>query len=151
MKSMRFLTLFALLTLSSCSEGNYKLFAIFNNVEGLSEDSEVRASGLKIGHVEKMWLDEKGNVVAELHINNDVAIPVGSEIAIENESMVLADKHIEVDIKPDAEKNHNPGDILIGKTRNDLLLEENNMPDSLAVEKLHQLIDTLAGHKRTTK
>lgn len=144
MKHIRFLLLLALVTLSSCREGSYKLYVLFDNVEGLAEDSKVTSSGYTIGRIESMKLHKNG-VLAELRFDNDVKIPQGSAFSIITPGLI-SPPQIDVELDYNKKAYYKSGDLLIGKTRGSLL-EEKAIPDSLAVEKLRRLIDTLAKHK----
>lgn len=149
MKPIRFVLLFVLLTLASCSDDGYKLYVLFDNVEGLAEDSKVTSSGYTIGRIENMRLHKSG-VVAELRFDNDVQIPQGSSFSIITPGLI-SPPQIDVELDYDKKVYYKSGDTLIGKTPGSLLSEESKVPDSLAVEQLRQLIDTLAGYKRTIK
>lgn len=145
MKRFSILFILTLLTLS-CSSDKYRLYVVFDNVEGLSEDSKVTSSGLTIGSIEDLKLHENG-VLAELEFDNDVRIPEGSLFRI-IEPGLISSPVIDVELASNEKNNYKSGDTLNGKLRGHPFFEAKPLPDTLRVEKLHQLIDTLAKLKK---
>ena len=52
--------------------GRYRLVAVFNRVDGLAVGSDVTLSGVKIGTVESMRLDDKYQAWVTLQIDDDI-------------------------------------------------------------------------------
>lgn len=73
---------------------SYKVYVLFDNVEGLKENSEVMANGMPIGEVDHMQLDKKG-VLVTLAIDDEHKIPDNSTILF-FEPGLLANKQIEI-------------------------------------------------------
>ena len=80
--------------------------AKFNKVDGLSEGSEVRLGGIKIGHVFKLALDDQFRAVITLKLDRSVPIPKDSSASIQTDGLfgakfvVLEPGAEMVDLKP---------------------------------------------------
>jgi phospholipid/cholesterol/gamma-HCH transport system substrate-binding protein len=64
-----------------------RISASFNRVDGLVEGDPVYLSGVKIGAVEKMWLNENFRAVVTFWIDDDVEIPRDSSAAIHTDGL----------------------------------------------------------------
>ena len=68
-------------------ETDFKILsANFNKVDGLVEGTEVRISGVKIGMVKKMLLEENKPKL-ELAVNNKINIPDDSSVSIQTDGL----------------------------------------------------------------
>ena len=80
--------------------------AKFNKVDGLSEGSEVRLGGIKIGHVFRLALDDQFRAVITLKLDRSVSIPKDSSASIQTDGLfgakfvVLEPGAEKVDLKP---------------------------------------------------
>ena len=80
--------------------------AKFNKVDGLSEGSEVRLGGIKIGHVFRLALDDQFRAVITLKLDRYVSIPKDSSASIQTDGLfgakfvVLEPGAEMVDLKP---------------------------------------------------
>lgn len=74
---------FAYTTTSQGSLNAYQLTARFSRVDGLSNGTEVRLSGIKVGTVSALTLDPKTYLaIVHMSIRDDVKIPDNSSIKI---------------------------------------------------------------------
>ncbi len=73
----RLLTLVACaIFLSSCSN-TYNV--MFDNVEGITRETEVQANGMKVGEVEGLYLLPNGNILVKISMEKNVAVTQGSK------------------------------------------------------------------------
>ena len=115
---------------------DYTVYAGFNQVIGLQQQSDVRLSGVLVGKVVKIANDGKG-VTVTMDINSDVKIPKQSKVTIAS-SGVMGDKFINFQPKVDNGEYLKEGDYLHG-------VEEGNMDsvfDGLTkvLEKVEELL-----------
>ncbi|MFB6346515.1 MAG: outer membrane lipid asymmetry maintenance protein MlaD [bacterium] len=72
--------------------GRYEVKAVFSKVNGLNENTGVEMLGIKVGTVEKIWLENyKAHVT--LAIDRDVTLPEGTIASIQTEGL-LGEKYI---------------------------------------------------------
>lgn len=64
-----------------------RVSASFNRIDGLVEGDPVYLSGVRIGSVEKMWLNENFRAVVTFWINHDIRIPKDSSAAIHTDGL----------------------------------------------------------------
>lgn len=64
-----------------------RITADFNRVNGLIEGDSVFLSGIRIGTVEKMFLNKNYRIVVALRLNNDVYVPIDSSAAIHTDGL----------------------------------------------------------------
>ncbi len=83
---------------SSKEHEGYILNAYFQNIEGLSEGNDVKLSGIKVGYIDNLSL-ENGTylAVAKLKIRKGIDIPSDSR-AIVSTSGLLGGKYIKIDL-----------------------------------------------------
>ena len=75
----------------------YSLIARFTSVTGLRAGSMVYISGIEVGRVEKLSMDqEKQRAVVEIRIRNDIKIYDDAIAAIKTEGL-LGDMHLSID------------------------------------------------------
>lgn len=104
------------------SKYNNILYANFNNIDGIKIGSEVKISGISIGYVEKMVLNnETYQVKVRLNIKNDIKIPNDSTIAVNSESL-LGGKFLSIKIGASEEFLQN-GDSFVA-TQSSMNLED---------------------------
>ncbi len=71
---------------TSVSNG-IRVSAGFNRVDGLVEGDGVYLSGVKIGSVEKMWLDKNFRAIVTFRIDDTVHLPKDSSAAIHTDGL----------------------------------------------------------------
>ena len=64
-----------------------RITADFNRVDGLIEGDPVYLSGIRVGTVEKMFLNEHYRIVVALRLNDDVYVPIDSSAAIHTDGL----------------------------------------------------------------
>jgi phospholipid/cholesterol/gamma-HCH transport system substrate-binding protein len=64
-----------------------RVTADFNRVDGLIEDDPVYMSGIRVGTVEKMFLNKHYRIVVALRLNDDVYVPIDSSAAIHTDGL----------------------------------------------------------------
>lgn len=78
------------------SEG-YEIIAKFDNIDGLSQGSDVKISGVKIGTVADQYLDTKDyRATLKLLIKNDVKLSTDSSAKIASEGL-LGSKYLAIE------------------------------------------------------
>jgi len=129
--------------LTSCGQHDYKLFFIFDNVDGLTAKSEVTSNGLKIGIVDKLQLF-KNKVLVTAIMDESVQIPKNSNVFIQSNGL-LGQKIISVVLDTTATIYHVDKDTIYGKVHMELLSDSTRFRiDSTTVKNLKPLVDTLA-------
>lgn len=94
---------------SLLGDNAYSLFARFTSVSGLRTGSLVYISGIEVGRVETLAMDqEKQKAVVEIRIRNDIKIYDDAIASIKTEGLI-GDMHLSIDpggagalLKPDA-------------------------------------------------
>ncbi len=82
---------------SLLGDNAYSLFARFTTVTGLRTGSKVYISGIEVGRVEKLAMDqEKQKALVELRIRNDIRIHDDAIASIKTEGLI-GDMHISID------------------------------------------------------
>lgn len=85
------------------SNKGYHLVAKFDNIDGISDGSDVKISGVKIGTVEKQFLDQKTYRAAlKLIISDDVKLPSDSSAKVSSEGL-LGSKYLSIEVGADEE------------------------------------------------
>ena len=78
-------------------DNSYPLFAQFTSVTGLRAGSLVYISGIEVGRVEKLTMDQKSQkAVVELRIRNDIKIYDDAIASIKTEGLI-GDMHLSID------------------------------------------------------
>lgn len=86
--------------LSYTGEGGFQLFAVFDDVGGLSDRSPVKISGVKVGQVQGIQLDEDLRARVSLDLDPRLELPIDSSAAIRTAGL-LGDQF--VSLEPGAE------------------------------------------------
>lgn len=74
----------------------YSIFANFQDIEGITEGSDVKLAGIKVGYVDSLALDRDTYYAAvKVHIDKAIDIPVDSR-AIITSSGLLGGKYIRI-------------------------------------------------------
>lgn len=94
--------------------------ARFTNLGGLAPGASVLVSGVEIGRVEHVALDERYAAIATLRIRKDLPLPADTRAAIRSNGLI-GDKHIT--LSPGAEDTLLTPDELITDTENAVDLE----------------------------
>lgn len=76
-------------------ETNFKLYALFNKVDGIREGSVVQLSGIPVGYVTAMELDPFYRIVLTLSFKKPVDLPMDTAAIIETNGLI-GNKYIEL-------------------------------------------------------
>ena len=76
-------------------EKNYTLDAQFENVSGLKQGAMVEISGVQVGKVAQITLDQDGMAMVSMFVNNDVAIGEDAIASIRTQG-IIGDKYIKI-------------------------------------------------------
>ncbi|OYW13604.1 MAG: outer membrane lipid asymmetry maintenance protein MlaD [Rhodospirillales bacterium 12-54-5] len=100
----------------------YNVTADFSNITGISNGSDVRIGGIKVGVVEKLDLDPKTyQAEATLRVRDDIKLPKDTSAAVRS-SGLLGAQFIALQIGNDEQMLENDGHI--GYTESSVNLEE---------------------------
>ncbi len=88
----------------------YTLDAAFNNVSGLKKGAEVQISGVSVGSVRSIRLDEDNMALVQMQLNQGVQLPVDSMASIKTQG-IIGDKYIQITLGGDTEM-YKPGDTV---------------------------------------
>ncbi len=94
--------------------------ARFTNLGGLAPGASVLVSGVEVGRVESVTLDQRYAAVASLRVRKDLPLPSDTRAAIRS-SGLIGDKHIA--LSPGADETLLSPDELITDTENAVDLE----------------------------
>jgi phospholipid/cholesterol/gamma-HCH transport system substrate-binding protein len=76
-------------------EKNYTIIAQFENVSGLRQGAMVEISGVQVGKVAQVTLDQDGLAMVSMLINKDVAIGEDAIASIRTQG-IIGDKYIKI-------------------------------------------------------
>ncbi len=77
------------------SARGFTLYAQFGKVDGVTNGAEVRLGGLKVGRVVRQSFTKGYQILVELSLNKDYALPIDSSIQIETDGL-MGPKHLEI-------------------------------------------------------
>lgn len=88
---------------SKTSSSNYLISAKFNNIDGVSSGSDVKISGVKVGLVKDIDIDNNSyQAILYLSINKDIKLPFDSSVKVASEGL-LGSKYIAISPGSDEE------------------------------------------------
>ena len=90
------------ITNKKLNEEFYRLYAVFDNIEGVNIGTKVKIGGIEIGEVEKLNIDTDYRVKLVLKIKKDMLLPIDSNIKIAT-SGLIGGKYLRVDVGGDEE------------------------------------------------
>lgn len=82
---------------------HYTVTAQFDNISGIKKGASVQISGVVVGQVTKIWLDEDGVANVSLFLSNDVQVSVDSMASIKSQGLI-GDKYIQISLGGEEEK-----------------------------------------------
>ena len=89
----------------------YRLDASFNNVSGLKRGAEVQISGVSVGTVQGIRLDEDNLALVTMQLQRNVRLPKDSMASIKTQG-IIGDKYIQLTLGGDTEM-YKTGDTLV--------------------------------------
>lgn len=110
----------------------------FTNAKGLAKSSPVYADGYNIGIVREIFYDyqNKGNVIVEIQVNDEMRIPKGSSAELVTE--ILGGCNLNLLLANNPRERCEPGDTLIG-TENSGLMDQ----AAAMIPKVEKTLDTV--------
>lgn len=130
---------------SNLFDNNKSVFAVYQDIGGLQEGSGVMVNGFKVGTVKNIALltNSNYNLMVELSIEKDIAIPVNSISKIVNED-IMGSKGITL-LLGDASEFIEDGDTLVSDIEGSLKDEVNKqvLPLKNKAEELISSIDSV--------
>ncbi|WP_163339711.1 outer membrane lipid asymmetry maintenance protein MlaD [Desulfopila sp. IMCC35008] len=84
------------------SSRNYIIEAEFNNVSGVKAGAAVQVSGVVVGSVDRIHLNEDSYAVLSLKLNKEIAVPVDSIASVKSQG-IIGDKYIQISLGGDEE------------------------------------------------
>lgn len=98
---------------------SHQLYAVFENVQGLQQTSNIYIRGLKVGTIEKIEFDEDNNsFLVTLSVDSKYSIPLDTKAVIYSTDL-LGSKAIKLELSNRSE-SHQSGDMLASGIEGDL-------------------------------
>lgn len=98
----------------------YTYYVKINNINGLTPQSDVLVSGMKIGSVKSInYNPEERNILIAIEVNKEFTIIKGSTACLTKE--MLASTKLEISLPANSYLPLEPGDTIIGKETTDLM------------------------------
>ena len=98
---------------------DHKFHAVFENVQGLQQTSNVLLRGLKVGMIEKIVFDEENNnFIVTLRVDSKYNIPLGTKAVIYSTDL-LGSKAVKLELGDD-NNMHKDGDMLASGIEGDI-------------------------------
>ncbi len=89
----------------------YEIRAEFNNISGVKSGAEVQISGVNIGSVKGLSLNEDGLAIVSMQLDKEVKVPLDSIASVKSQG-IIGDKYIQITLGGDMEM-YKPGDIIL--------------------------------------
>ena len=89
----------------------YMLRAEFNNISGVKTGADVQISGVTVGKVRQLNLNEHSQAVVGMQVNKEVEIPVDSIASVKSQG-IIGDKYIQITLGGD-ETAYKPGETIV--------------------------------------
>jgi len=98
----------------------YTYYVKINNINGLTPQSDVLVSGMKIGSVKSInYNPEERNILIAIEVNKEFIIIKGSTASLTKE--MLSSTKLEINLPANSYLPLEPGDTIIGKETTDLM------------------------------
>ena len=89
----------------------YTLDAAFNNVSGLKKGAEIQISGVNVGTVRDIRLDQDNMALVRMQLQKNVHLPLDSMASIKTQS-IIGDKYIQISLGGDTTM-YKEGEIVV--------------------------------------
>jgi len=89
----------------------YSVYADFDNISGIKSGAEVQISGVTVGSVTGLKLNEYDQARAELQINKEIELPKDSIASVKSQG-IIGDKLIQITLGGD-EELYKPGEVIV--------------------------------------
>lgn len=90
---------------------SYTVNAEFQNVSGIKYGADIQVSGVSVGTVKGMHLNDDGLAIVSMQIDNEIQLPVDSIVSVKSQG-IIGDKYLQISLGGD-EELYKPGDIII--------------------------------------
>jgi len=84
------------------SSKTYTITAQFDNIAGVKKGSSVQVSGVVVGTVSRIWLDEDGVANAALQVNKDLELSIDTMASVKSQGLI-GDKFVALSLGGDDE------------------------------------------------
>jgi phospholipid/cholesterol/gamma-HCH transport system substrate-binding protein len=84
------------------SSKTYTITAQFDNIAGVKKGSSVQVSGVVVGTVSKIWLDEDGVANVALQVDKDIELSVDTMASVKSQGLI-GDKFVALSLGGDDE------------------------------------------------
>ena len=89
----------------------YTLDAAFNNVSGLKKGAEIQISGVNVGTVRDIRLDQDNMALVRMQLQQNVHLPLDSMASIKTQG-IIGDKYIQISLGGDTTM-YKEGEIVV--------------------------------------
>lgn len=90
---------------------SYSIDAEFHNVSGIKNGADVKISGVSVGSVRKMYLNEDGLAVVSMQVDKGIEIPIDSIVSVKSQG-IIGDKFLQISLGGD-EDLYQPGEVIV--------------------------------------
>lgn len=89
----------------------YTLNAEFNNISGVKPGADIQISGVTVGKVRQLRLNEDNLAMVVMQVDNGIKVPVDSMASVKSQGIV-GDKYIQLTLGGD-ETEYQPGETIV--------------------------------------
>lgn len=89
----------------------YTLNAEFNNISGVKPGADIQISGVTVGKVRQLRLNEDNLAMVVMQVDNGIKVPVDSMASVKSQGIV-GDKYIQLTLGGD-ENEYQPGETIV--------------------------------------
>ena len=79
---------------------SYILYGEFNNISGVKAGADIQISGVKVGTVKELTLNDQSFAVVAMQLNREVKVPVDSIASVKSQG-IIGDKFIQISLGGD--------------------------------------------------
>ncbi|MHB8810478.1 MAG: outer membrane lipid asymmetry maintenance protein MlaD [Desulfobulbaceae bacterium] len=79
---------------------SYILFGEFNNISGVKAGADIQISGVKVGTVKDLSLNDQSFAVVAMQLNREIKVPVDSIASVKSQG-IIGDKFIQISLGGD--------------------------------------------------
>jgi phospholipid/cholesterol/gamma-HCH transport system substrate-binding protein len=74
---------------------SYTLYGEFSNISGVKAGADIQISGVKVGTVKELALDDQSFAVVAMQLNREIEVPVDSIASVKSQG-IIGDKFIQI-------------------------------------------------------
>lgn len=79
---------------------SYLLYGEFNNISGVKAGADIQISGVKVGTVKELALNDQSFAVVAMQLNREIKVPVDSIASVKSQG-IIGDKFIQISLGGD--------------------------------------------------